>query len=81
MEKWRPITPSEAFIKAVEAETGESVESLRSAPVDERRQQIEKRFGSPMKIVSHWPFIGRSQPSQMITRGEVDKLVDQAIKR
>lgn len=70
-EGQQPI-PSEAFIKAIEAETGESVESLRDTPIDERRRRIEKKFGTPMEVVSNSP--------QIITREEVDKLVDQTIR-
>ncbi len=70
-EGQQPI-PSEAFIQAIEAATGESVESLRNTPIDERRRRIEKKFGAPMKVVSSSP--------QIITREEVDKLVDEALR-
>lgn len=81
MKEGQQPTPPEAFIKAIETDTGESVESIRNTPIDESRRRIEKKFGSPTRVVSYGPFVGRSGPSHLTTREEVNKLVDQALER
>ena len=69
-----------AFELAIEAKVGDTIESIREMSVDERRKLVETKHGSPMKVVSYWPFIGRNEPPQTLSREEVDKLVDEALK-
>ncbi|MGD0523070.1 MAG: hypothetical protein ABSA43_00710 [Candidatus Microgenomates bacterium] len=57
------------FEKAIERATGESIESLRSTPIDERRRRIEQKFGKPMKVTS----IGPSLVSHQQVEAELDK--------
>lgn len=47
------------FERAVELATGESIENLRSTPVDELRTKVERKRGRPLRFKSYFPFIGR----------------------
>ena len=67
------------FEKAIERSTGETIKAIRNTPVDEMRRRVEAKTGSPMRIISYWPLIGRC-PVQTISGEEVNKLVDKAIK-
>lgn len=60
------------FEKAIEKATGESVESLRSTPIDERRRRIEQKFGKPMKVTSVGP--------ELITHQQVEAELDKALR-
>ena len=53
------MSAKNAFERAVERATGESIDSLRRTPIDERRQTIEKAAGHPLKFKSRFPVIGR----------------------
>jgi len=43
---------STPFEQAIERKVGESVDSIRRTPIDERRRKIEWKFGKPMKILA-----------------------------
>lgn len=47
------------FERSIELATGESIESIRNTPVDERRDTIEKLRGCRIRFQSRFPFIGR----------------------
>lgn len=68
------------FELAIERQVGDTIESIREMPIDERRKLIEAKHGKPMRIVSHWPFIGRHEPPKLLSREAVDKLVDETLK-
>ncbi|MDD4889159.1 MAG: hypothetical protein PHU85_04460 [Phycisphaerae bacterium] len=57
--------------KAVERATGESAETLRNTPVDDRRRQIERTNGVRLRFTSKFPFIGRGNVLR-------DRIVDHA---
>ena len=69
-----------AFELAIEAQVRDTIESIRGMPIDERRKLVEAKHGSPMKVISHCPFIERNDPPQTLSREKVDKLVDEALK-
>ncbi len=76
-----PINPQQSQLaRAIEQRTGESIESLQDTPIDVRRKLIETRHGKPMQVISLWPFIGRGEPPQLLSRAEINKLVDKALK-
>lgn len=68
------------FLKAIEQTTGESIKYIQDTPLDEQRNKIEKKFGTPMKVVSLFPLIGRKPSSKLITHQEVNRMVDEALK-
>lgn len=68
------------FEKALEEATGETIESLRNKHIDQRRKEIEAKSGKPMRVISRWPFIGRTQAPQILTSKEVNSTVDEALK-
>ena len=47
------------FEKTIERATGESVETLRTTPIEERRAKVEAARGKPMEFYSAFPVIGR----------------------
>lgn len=67
------------FEIAIEQKVGESIETIRDMPIDERRQKIEKKYAGPMQFYSSFPFIGRAHTST-ISHAEIEKLVDEALK-
>ncbi len=69
-----------AFELAIEAKVGDTIESIREMPIDERRKLVEAKHESPTKVVSHWQFIGGNEPPQTLSREEIDKLLDEALR-
>lgn len=69
-----------SFELAIEEEVGDTIESIREMPIDERRKRVEAKHGSPMKVVSYWPFIGREEPPQTLSRKEINRLVDRDLR-
>ena len=69
------------FERSLERATGETVESLRDTPIDERRRRLEKKFGKPMRFVSHWPFIGRGTVCHdgTVSHADVERELDKAL--
>jgi len=68
------------FELAIERQVGDIIESIREMRINERRKLVKVKHGKPMKVVSHWPFIGRHRPPQLLSKEEVNKLVDEALK-
>ena len=69
------------FELAVEKSIGESIENIRGTFIDHRRQKIEKKLGTSLRVVSQWSFIGSEKPLDgIISRQQVDALVAEAIE-
>lgn len=68
------------FETAIERAVGDTIESIRKMPIDKRRKLVEVKHGTSMRVVSRWPFIGRNEPPQLLSRQDVDRLVDEALK-
>ena len=47
------------FVRDVEDALGESIDTIRSVPLSDRRMKMENIAGRPMRVVSHHPLIGR----------------------
>lgn len=77
----REMTTKTEFEKAIEAATGESVESLRDTPIDERRSKIGKKWGR-LHVLTFFPFIGRGNimRDHIRSREEVDADLDKALR-
>ena len=71
-----------SLIRAIENATGESVESLRSMPLDERRQLIEKKTGRRLKVTRNFPFIGRGNVmrDETVSRDQVETELREALR-
>lgn len=64
-----------AFEDAVERATGLSVDELRAVPVDERREQLERERGAPLRFRSRFPFVGRGNVlrDRAVSHGKVEQ--------
>lgn len=73
--------PSEAFTKALERLTGETISQLRKIPMDVRRYQTEGT-GTLMHFISRFPFIGRGNVmrDRLIDHEAVEALLDKALR-
>jgi hypothetical protein len=60
------------FEKAIEEAVGESVDSIRNTPIDERRKRIEQRFGKPMTVTTLGPHL--------VTHKEIEAELDKALR-
>jgi hypothetical protein len=71
------------FELAMERITGESIESLRSMPIDERREMVEKKTSKLLRIVSRFPVIGRGSVlrDRLISRRQVEAGVDWSLNQ
>jgi hypothetical protein len=71
-----------AFERALEHATGETIESLRKMPIDERRRMIERKKGRRMRFTSRFPFIGRGTilHNDILSREEVEERLDEALR-
>ncbi len=72
----------ERVLSAIERATGEKIEDLQSAPIDERRRRVETRNKSSMKFRSHFPFIGRGSVmrDRVLSHEEVEAEFRKAIQ-
>jgi len=70
-----------AFEKAIELATGESVESIRNTPVDERRRAIEQQRGRRLRFRSRFPFIGRGNVlhDRFVDHEEAERALKEAL--
>jgi hypothetical protein len=70
------------FERAIEKATGESIDSLREMPIAERRHFVERRRGRRLRILPHWPFIGRGSVmhGDTATAEDVDASLDEAVR-
>ena len=68
------------FLRTLEQQTGESIESLRNMPIDERRRMNEAKHGKPMQILSHFPLIGRAFYSTLVSHEQVEAELDEALR-
>lgn len=73
---------NEAFERTIERIVGESIESIREMPVDERRRRTEKKFVRPMRFYSAFPFIGRGNVMRehILTHDEVEAALNEALR-
>ena len=67
------------FELAVEESTGRSLQEIRDTPIDVMRADTEKRLGKPIQFVSYWPFIGRKESSSMLSRIEINTMLDEVL--
>ena len=79
------LVMAETLIDRTIAEsTGHSVEYLKNTPLDELRQNAEKKRGRPLRFVSVFPWIGRTGNVMCDRLVSHDKAVadyDDAIRR
>lgn len=70
------------LVRAIERATGESIESLRAMPIDERRRKIEKKQGSRLVITRNFPFIGRGNVmrDETMSHEEIEKQLDEVLR-
>ena len=68
------------FERAVEKSVGESVESIRQMPLDERRKKMEAT--RPLRFFSLFPFIGRGNVlrGRTLSRDKVEENLDEALR-
>lgn len=69
--------------EVVSEQLNEDIETIRSRTVSEHRKVIEKRHGgAPMKIVSHFPDIGRGNVlgDRTIDHSTVESMFIKALK-
>lgn len=73
---------SKEFERAVELATGESIESLRKTPIDERRRNIEHNRDRLTHFTSWFPFIGRGNVLRdlAVNHEEADKALEEALR-
>ncbi len=72
----------ERVLRAIERATGEKIEDLQSAPIDERRRRVEAKKKSSMIFRSQFPFIGRGSVmrDRVLSHQEVEAEFRKAIK-
>jgi hypothetical protein len=70
------------FELAIEKELGESVEIIRSTPIDDQRRRAEKQYNQPTEFRSYFPVIGRGNVlrDRTSTHEEVEIELDKALK-
>jgi hypothetical protein len=70
------------FELAIEKETGESVESIREVPIDQRRRLIERKFKRKMRFLTESPLVGRGNVhrDQTIDSDDVEAELDEALR-
>jgi hypothetical protein len=68
--------------KVVEHDTGEKAEYLRSTPLDESRNRIERAHKKVLQFVSKFPFIGRGNVmrDKIVDRATVNRMLDAALR-
>lgn len=74
---------SKALEEAVERATGESVDALRSTPLDERRALLEAQRGERVKYVSWSPVIGRGNvlSDRIVSHEQAEQAYEDAIRK
>ena len=71
-----------ALNHAVELLTGKTAYELRNTPINEQRRDIEARLGRPVRVMSHFPFIGRGNVmrDRVITREQIERDLDKILR-
>lgn len=69
--------------RAIEQKVGESIESIREMPIDERRRITEKKYGVTMIFRSLGKLVGRGNVlrDRTISRKEVEEALDKALHK
>ena len=70
------------FERAIEKAVGESVDAIRTTPIDERRKKIENKYHNPMQFKSLFPVIGRAGNvlrNYIFTHKEIQAMLDKAL--
>ena len=78
------LVMAETLIDRTIAEsTGHSVEYLKNTPLDELRQNAEKKRGRPLRFVTVFPWIGRGNLMHdcLVSHEEAVAAYDDAIRR
>ncbi len=60
------------FERAIERQTGLTVEQIKEMPLGDMRKLREKQFGRPMQIIG-------STLMRLLSKQDVEKLVDEAL--
>jgi hypothetical protein len=70
------------FEKTVEGFLGEPISSIRKKPIDERRNEIEKKSKRSLHFKSYFPFIGRGNVLRdyVVTHEDADKALKKALR-
>lgn len=68
--------------QAIEKNTEQSIETLRSTTLDELRQQVEAKRGRALRFTCNFPFIGRGNVmrDETVSRQEIEKQLDEAFR-
>ena len=66
------------FERAIERATGESIELLRTTPIEDRRAQLKAAAGRPVEYYSAFPVIGRGNVirESFVTHEECERMLD-----
>ena len=66
------------FEQTIERATGESIETLRTTPIEERRAKLEAARGKPMEFYSAFPVIGRGHVlrENFVTHESCERILD-----
>jgi len=72
-----------SFEQMIEATSGESIDQIRSTPLDELRAKEEQRRGKPLLFSSTFPFLGRGtvMHDRLVSHQEAERAYENAIDR
>lgn len=72
---------TERFERAVERATGKSIGVIRDTPLADRRIEIERRMGHPIRLTNCFPFIGRGNVlnDRLVDHEEAERALKEAL--
>lgn len=75
------MTGKSKFETVIARLAGESIETLRSVPMDERQLAVEARHGARLKITSKYCSVrGSVLHDRLIDSAQLEEIVDQALE-
>lgn len=76
-------SPLEIIKSVIEERTGKTPEDIQQMGICEWREYIEKLTGNPLRLIKEFPVIGRGNVlrDSILTREEINKSLDEALKR
>lgn len=70
------------LLRLIERKTGKSIDQLQSETISERREEVEAKAGTPLRLLRHFPFIGRGSVMGdfILSHNEVDRQLNRALR-